>query len=182
MAAQGGTLPPIDTIVRSMRIGPDSVTARVLMPQGSLLAHARTTGVPAVDEDMVGTIYCALAERQRGEPAPARTSRADPRRAVPQTQLSPSRASVLEEVGVVDRRGPAGPVDRHDDGQADDEDLPQLGRQGPQQRNQHRRDDDGAHQGVEQRRGGKVGNRQLADHDVERPGDVAECWANAESS
>ena len=63
MAAQGGTLPPIDTIVRSMRIGPDSVTARVLMPQGSLLAHARTTGVPAVDEDMVGTIYCALAER-----------------------------------------------------------------------------------------------------------------------
>src|SRR4051812_9080460 len=29
--------------------------------------------------------------------------------------------SVLQEVGVVDRRGPAGPEDRHDDGQADDD-------------------------------------------------------------
>ena len=87
MAAQGGTLPPIDTIVRSMRIGPDSVTARVLMPQGSLLAHARTTGVPAVDEDMVGTIYCALAERQRGEPAPLLAQQL--RRALAASQPSP---------------------------------------------------------------------------------------------
>ena len=87
MAAQGGTLPPIDTIVRSMRIGPDSVTARVLMPQGSLLAHARTTGVPAVDEDMVGTIYCTLAERQRGEPAPLLAQQL--RRALAASQPSP---------------------------------------------------------------------------------------------
>jgi len=87
MAAQGGTLPPIDTIVRSMRIGPDSVTARVLMPQGSLLAHARTTGVPAVDEDMVGTIYCALAQRQRGEPAPLLAQQL--RRALAASQPSP---------------------------------------------------------------------------------------------
>src|SRR4051812_45380609 len=34
--------------------------------------------------------------------------------------MSPRSPSVLQQVGVVDRRGPAGPVDRHDDGEADD--------------------------------------------------------------
>ncbi|MBO6527938.1 MAG: hypothetical protein JJ970_01360 [Erythrobacter sp.] len=70
MAANGGTLPPIETILRSTRIGSDTLTAKVLVPQGSLLAHARATGTPAIDEDAVAAIHCGLANQQSSTPAP----------------------------------------------------------------------------------------------------------------
>ena len=70
MADQGGTLPPVDTIVRSMTIGEDGLTARVLVPQGSLLAHARATGTPPIDEDAVAAVYCRLARADEAQPEP----------------------------------------------------------------------------------------------------------------
>lgn len=70
MAANGGTLPPIDTILRSTRIDRDTVTASVLVPPGSLLAHARATGAPPIEDDTVAAIYCGLAIRQGSEPTP----------------------------------------------------------------------------------------------------------------
>ncbi|UYH53926.1 hypothetical protein N6L26_07535 [Qipengyuania sp. SS22] len=70
MADQGETLPSVDTIVRSMTIGNDGLTARVLVPQGSLLAHARATGTPPIDEDAVAAIYCRLARADETQPEP----------------------------------------------------------------------------------------------------------------
>ena len=69
MASADSALPPIDTMVRRTEIGPDRVTARVLVPQGSLLAHTSATGTP-IDQDAVAAIYCKLAAQQRSDPDP----------------------------------------------------------------------------------------------------------------
>lgn len=70
LAGEDGALPPIDTIVRSISVREDTLTAQVVLPQGNLLAHVRATGVPAIDDRAVATIYCQLAEQQRSDPDP----------------------------------------------------------------------------------------------------------------
>ena len=62
-------LPPLDTIVRSTRIGSDSLTARVAVPQGNLLAHASATGTPSIDQEAITAIYCKIARQQRSNPS-----------------------------------------------------------------------------------------------------------------
>ena len=72
---------------------------------------APAVGAPAAQQQHRGT-----GERQRDQQPGGR--RAARRRAAMSTSVSPS---VLQQVGVVDRGGPAGPVDRHDDREPDDD-------------------------------------------------------------
>lgn len=73
LAARDDALPSIDTIVRSTSIGADRLTALVAVPQGNLLAHARATGAPTLDEEAIAAIYCTMARQQRSDPSPLLT-------------------------------------------------------------------------------------------------------------
>ena len=64
-------LPPLDTMLRRMTIGPASLAAEVRLPDGSLLAHAVATGTPALDQSAVAALYCQLVQAQRADPAPS---------------------------------------------------------------------------------------------------------------
>lgn len=87
LGGEADGLPPIDTIVRSTSIGAERLTAQVAVPQGSLLAHARATGAPTLDEDAIAAIYCRMSRQQRSDPSTLLTQQL--RRALAEAEPTP---------------------------------------------------------------------------------------------
>jgi hypothetical protein len=66
---RGVRMPALDAMVRDVRIGPDIVTATIFLPRNSgLVDRLAGAGTDTVDEGLVVSTYCRLADAQRARP------------------------------------------------------------------------------------------------------------------
>lgn len=68
LALRGAQLPPLDHLVQSTDIGPNSVRAEIMLPRTGLIDRAVGDKTVTVDPAVVGQTYCRLAELQQAAP------------------------------------------------------------------------------------------------------------------